>query len=110
MALFLYSSLSEANEISLFSLEVSLNSCSAQYLGPPFQIKDVGVYQVPDLANKEVTSLYNFPTHGSLCSRPVNPSMTLDKFSLPPRSEERRVGKECVSTSRSRWSPYHYKK
>src|SRR3546814_12486699 len=26
------------------------------------------------------------------------------------RSEERRVGKECVSTSRSRWSPYHYKK
>src|SRR3546814_18982411 len=24
------------------------------------------------------------------------------------RSEERRVGKECVSTCRSRWSPYHY--
>src|SRR3546814_16899093 len=27
-----------------------------------------------------------------------------------PRSEERRVGKECVSTCRSRWSPYHSKK
>src|SRR3546814_10264769 len=28
---------------------------------------------------------------------------------VPPRfrSEERRVGKECVSTCRSRWSPYH---
>src|SRR3546814_16965061 len=26
------------------------------------------------------------------------------------RSEERRVGKECVSTGRSRWSPYHKKK
>src|SRR3546814_18947900 len=28
---------------------------------------------------------------------------------FPPekRSEERRVGKECVSTCRSRWSPYH---
>src|SRR3546814_11552269 len=25
------------------------------------------------------------------------------------RSEERRVGKECVSTCRSRWSPYHEK-
>src|SRR3546814_16269749 len=25
----------------------------------------------------------------------------------PFRSEERRVGKECVSTCRSRWSPYH---
>src|SRR3546814_18912872 len=26
------------------------------------------------------------------------------------RSEERRVGKECVSTCRARRSPYHYKK
>src|SRR3546814_12177790 len=26
---------------------------------------------------------------------------------LMDRSEERRVGKECVSTCRSRWSPYH---
>src|SRR3546814_16033064 len=26
------------------------------------------------------------------------------------RSEERRVGKECVSTCRYRWSPYHKKK
>src|SRR3546814_18810021 len=25
------------------------------------------------------------------------------------RSDERRVGTECVSTCRSRWSPYHYK-
>src|SRR3546814_15606880 len=25
----------------------------------------------------------------------------------PQSSEERRVGKECVSTCRSRWSPYH---
>src|SRR3546814_14536429 len=29
---------------------------------------------------------------------------------LGNRSEERRVGKECVSTCRSRWSPYHQKK
>src|SRR3546814_14726413 len=29
---------------------------------------------------------------------------------LNGRSEERRVGKECVSTCRSRWSPDHYKK
>src|SRR3546814_1681498 len=27
--------------------------------------------------------------------------------SITNRSEERRVGKECVSTCRSRWSPYH---
>src|SRR3546814_12840613 len=29
---------------------------------------------------------------------------------LAIRSEERRVGKECVSTCRSRWSPYHSQK
>src|SRR3546814_17735611 len=28
----------------------------------------------------------------------------------PERSEERRVGNECVSTCRSRWSPYHQNK
>ena len=30
-----------------------------------------------------------------------------DKLIWSIRSEERRVGKECVSTCRSRWSPYH---
>src|SRR3546814_14979854 len=38
----------------------------------------------------------------------------VDKASKPrfkdKRSEERRVGKECVSTCRSRWSQYHKKK
>src|SRR3546814_11659272 len=29
------------------------------------------------------------------------------RFGKRTRSEERRVGKECVSTCRSRWSPYH---
>src|SRR3546814_12949232 len=32
---------------------------------------------------------------------------SLTGFSKPGRSEERRVGKECVSTCRSRWSTYH---
>src|SRR3546814_21117176 len=30
-----------------------------------------------------------------------------EKNILLTRSEERRVGKECVSTCSSRWSPYH---
>src|SRR3546814_17229481 len=32
---------------------------------------------------------------------------TRDETGLRWRSEERRVGKECVSTCRSRWSPNH---
>src|SRR3546814_13206670 len=30
-----------------------------------------------------------------------------DQVGRDRRSEERRVGKECVSTCRSRWAPYH---
>src|SRR3546814_14793429 len=32
---------------------------------------------------------------------------TMTRTDVALRSEERRVGKECVSTCRSRWSPYH---
>src|SRR3546814_20292862 len=46
--------------------------------------------------------------------QPVNMARLLHELNrtLPAdaRSEERRVGKECVSTCRSRWSPDHYKK
>src|SRR3546814_15939815 len=31
----------------------------------------------------------------------------IDRRHGADRSEERRVGKECVSTCRTRWSPYH---
>src|SRR3546814_15130149 len=34
-------------------------------------------------------------------------SIVAPAVSGEPRSEERRVGKECVSTCRSRWWPYH---
>ena len=51
-------------------------------------------------------------------TRQLDPVVTLQAFLLQvlhgntacshvPRSEERRVGKECVSLCRSRWSPYH---
>src|SRR3546814_943439 len=35
------------------------------------------------------------------------PALQMPLSVLGYRSEERRVGKECVSTCRSRWSPYH---
>src|SRR3546814_17785366 len=41
----------------------------------------------------------------------VRPRLLVLQFAgAAGRSEERRVGKECVSTCRSRWSPYHLKK
>src|SRR3546814_15655475 len=38
----------------------------------------------------------------------VNAVVSLER--IVARSEERRVGKACVSTCRSRWAPYHKKK
>src|SRR3546814_8467142 len=40
------------------------------------------------------------------CSIPLPLFQGMQQYPLV-RSEERRVGKECVSTCRSRWSPYH---
>src|SRR3546814_8279318 len=34
-------------------------------------------------------------------------NIVMASFALSTRSEERRGGKECVRTCRSRWSPYH---
>src|SRR3546814_12550095 len=54
----------------------------------------------------------------ALKERAPEPQRTTERYSIDGRanvadvyrSEERRVGKACVSTCRSRWSPYHYKK
>src|SRR3546814_5010727 len=50
---------------------------------------DVIPQVVENLTRDETRAPYVFPDH------------------CPVRSEERRVGKECVSTCRSRWSPSH---
>ena len=58
---------------------------------------------------KGVSALYAGVIDGNLliaggCNFPDTPAADGGK---KVRSEERRVGKECVSTCRSRWSPYH---
>src|SRR3546814_14774230 len=48
----------------------------------------------------QLVLVYVMQTIGELCLSPIGLSM------VNKRSEERRAGKECVSTGRSRWSPY----
>src|SRR3546814_14920357 len=54
------------------------------------------------------------PASGAMTSSPSSDRTLIpqqrSRISQSRRSEERRVGKECVSTCRSRWSPYHEKK
>src|SRR3546814_17579853 len=45
------------------------------------------------------------PDEGKIILAPTLDGIVIDQ--QRSRSEERRVGKECVSTCRSRWSPYH---
>src|SRR3546814_18813217 len=45
--------------------------------------------------------------HPPSSSERGKPTISPDGRDHSERSEERRVGKECVSTCRSRWSPYH---
>src|SRR3546814_20853571 len=47
------------------------------------------------------------PTSPQLCPRSYMSKTVCALMVCPTRSEERRVGKECVSTCRSRWTPYH---
>src|SRR3546814_6385933 len=78
--------------ISLFVQKTVLNA-----LGDLQQ--DVG----PHLSNLLLGGAYRNPDVDPVPY--IQLSKYLDSWSL--RSEERRVGKECVSTCRSRWSPYH---
>src|SRR3546814_15791098 len=44
---------------------------------------------------------------GIVSRHAIRPDRVVAPSDLAPRSAERRVGKECVSTGRSRWWPYH---
>src|SRR3546814_8631292 len=48
-----------------------------------------------------------FGTHTDSSSGLESTMISSIRLTERKRSEERRVGKECASTCRSRWSPYH---
>src|SRR3546814_19681729 len=54
--------------------------------------------------------IYNHTKDGRGVVTPRDVIMLLTRALQQQRSEERRVGKECDSTCRSRWSRYHEKK
>src|SRR3546814_11626069 len=69
-----------------------------------------GKYDTPVKNAGAKTDLFNDQSIGDIGSLLVGETRQNNMFqyaSPKMRSEERRVGKECVSTCRSRWSPYH---
>ena len=61
------------------------------------------------LVNQKASYMFTAPPLFDLGDKSANKALTAflgDKYAKT-RSEERRVGKECLRLCRSRWSPYH---
>src|SRR3546814_14596712 len=71
-------------------------TCQIAYMTPPF---GYNLFLMRAMAPKEVTLIDIY--------RSIVPFVLVMLVGLVLRSEERRVGKECVSTCRSRWSLNH---
>src|SRR3546814_12624169 len=57
--------------------------------------------------NHRIAELVSQDSDKGFFSRDENAAQPGERWGVGDRSEERRVGKECVSTCRSRWSRYH---
>src|SRR3546814_3491132 len=72
---------------------------------------DLVVYHINDAEDQALAGLRNMRNELDVAPNTkivvVTHSKGVDFLMNDYRSEERRVGKECVSTCRSRWSPYH---
>src|SRR3546814_13179020 len=72
----------------------------------PIQLVAVGIgHDVTRYYRRAVTLLDAEELAGALTDELA--ALFDEEMPAQTRSEERRVGKECVSTSRSRWSPFH---
>src|SRR3546814_15122251 len=74
----------------------------------------IGLQDDPDVLDPDQSRTFvGRIVYTSLCNKLVDITPELKiipKLATGWRSEERRVGKECVSPCRSRWSPYHKNK
>src|SRR3546814_15414561 len=61
-----------------------------------------------DRGERIIEGVHEQPAHG-IDHQHAMAATALEHAGAAARSEERRGGKECVSTCRSRWSPYHEK-
>src|SRR3546814_20251021 len=104
------------------SASLKKNPCSAVFHGPGcsrptnstsvthvHRARSVGQRNFPPLP-RPILHCSDDPSRSTAPCKQTSASRNWGYLPGPIRSEERRVGKECVSTCRSRWSPYHYKK
>src|SRR3546814_16716928 len=79
----------------------SSDVCSSDLVGAKYRIVDVD-----NLDRVRLDAAWRSLTDETVAAMHIDTYMPIKRY-FSNRSEERRVGKECVSTCRSRWSPYH---
>src|SRR3546814_21054501 len=87
----------------------SSDVCSSDLIAVEVNLDGSGAYDVATGIGFLDHMVEQFAKHSLIAvSLKVSGDLHVDQHHT--RSEERRVGNECVSTCRSRWSPYHSKK
>src|SRR3546814_20827028 len=86
----------------LSGLKVS-DSSGLNFTHVEFSLDPANKYFPITIGSSSDIDMSQMYVHGLLDGDPSNDAMAMN---IRNRSEERRVGKECVSTCRSRWSPY----
>src|SRR3546814_18828581 len=86
-----------------------LESTRQSYAAP---IAQMDVLETRFMTDIVITAAKRTPVGSFLGAFAATPAHELGRVAIEAamaqaRSEARRVGKECVSTCRSRWSPYH---
>src|SRR3546814_7674102 len=92
--------------------EMRISDWSSDVCSSDLKIKKVAGAETPSLTLVEnpdiLATLSKHPKHRpALVIGFAAETEKVIEHAIAKRSEERRVGKECVSTCRSRWSPYH---
>src|SRR3546814_13908079 len=75
-----------------------------------FKLKPMSTLAEPSVSTATFANALLAPRSIALIGASSDPKKNTSRplrFMQQHRSEERRVGKECVSKCRSRWSPYH---
>src|SRR3546814_3829345 len=95
----------EVSRLDVLVYNDSVMGCYSLVLFFFFKQKTAYEMRISDWSSDVCSSDLSNRANGSAVSVPRRDH--LSQFKTCHRSEERRVGKECVSTCRSRWSPYH---
>src|SRR3546814_18254074 len=97
----------QAHDIACISYTSGTTGPSKAVLLPWGQLPSInlGTFPYEDLGASDV--LYCTTSHEHFGSKSIPYLAAIIGGSVVLRQEERSVGKECVSSCRSRWSPYH---